>query len=65
MAVTWEYWIEEQRLSDKWGSKRQAEEIARFREFFAAAGANGWELVSYQAVPMTGSINTSSINAYV
>lgn len=62
--TTWQYRIEELRLADKWGSKRQAEEFQRFRGAFNQIGSEGWELVSYQAVPMTGSYNTADVKAF-
>jgi hypothetical protein len=64
MAQGWDYRIEEIRLSDKWSTKAQQEELTRFRSQFNDLGTRGWELVSYQAVPMTGSINVTSVNGY-
>ena len=64
MFDRWHYRIEELRLTDRWSAERQAEAYEDFRLRFATIGAQGWELVSYQAVPMTGNINTTSINGY-
>ncbi len=62
--MSWEYRIEEMRLTERWGAKRQAAEFAQFCQTFNDIGDEGWELVSYQAVPMTGGINTEKINGY-
>ncbi|MCU1359962.1 MAG: hypothetical protein JWN99_1251 [Ilumatobacteraceae bacterium] len=64
MTDTWEYRIDEIRLSDKWSTKRHHEELERFRSEFNDLGARRWELVSYQAIPMTGSIVSTNINGY-
>ena len=42
-------------MSDRWSAKRQQEELVAFNTTLNAAGDNGWELVSYESVPLTGS----------
>lgn len=61
---TWEYRVEELRLSEKWSPKRQAEELAQFNTTLNGLGALGWDLVTYQSVPLTGSIMTDKIKGY-
>ena len=39
------------------------EEIAQFNAVLNQAGANGWEMVSYESVPLTGSF-TNNIKGY-
>jgi hypothetical protein len=51
----WEYRIESIPLQEKWFGK-QPKEYARFLGIFNQIGAQDWELVSYQALPVHGSI---------
>lgn len=60
----WEYRILNHTISDRWSSKRQAEEIAEFERILNEFGDDGWEMVSYQAVPLTGSIMTDKVKGY-
>jgi Domain of unknown function (DUF4177) len=62
--TTWEYKVHEATITDRWTSRKQAEEIAAFEAKLNARGAEGWEVISYQAVPLTGSINASNIKGY-
>lgn len=61
--VLWEYKVVQQNISDKWSAKRQAEEVASFNLVLNDLGALGWELVSYDAVPLTGTF-TSNVKGY-
>lgn len=59
----WQYKVEIMNISEKWSAKRQAEEVAAFETRLNAIGAQGWELVNYDAVPMTGSF-TGNVKGY-
>jgi len=52
--MQWEYHVMQQNMSDRWSAKRQAEELSTFNTVLNDAGANGWEMVSYESVPLTG-----------
>ena len=60
----WEYWIEVVTLFERWTAKRQAAELAQFVQRLNAAGQNYWEMVGFEAVPLTGQIS-GNINAYL
>lgn len=55
MASRWEYRIESIPLQEKWFG-RQPQEFQRFLGVFNQIGSEGWELVSYQPMPLFGSI---------
>lgn len=50
----WEYHIEDLTITEKWNSNKQAEELGRFKERLNLLGSEGWELVSYEAIPLVG-----------
>ncbi|MGV9229439.1 DUF4177 domain-containing protein [Streptomyces nigra] len=50
----WEYHIETVNISERWSSKRQKEEVEAFRSYLNQMGSAGWEMISYEAVPLTG-----------
>jgi Protein of unknown function (DUF2510)/Domain of unknown function (DUF4177) len=54
-VTEWEYRIENIPLQEKWFGK-QAQEFQRFVGEFNDYGADGWELVSYQAMPTFGAV---------
>jgi len=51
----WEYLVEELTITDKWNSKKRDEEFEKFSNKLNALGSQGWELISYQAIPLVGS----------
>jgi hypothetical protein len=53
--AAWEYRIESVSVNDKWGSKRQAEEVRCFGGLLNSWGAENWEMVGFETVPLTGS----------
>jgi hypothetical protein len=53
--TTWQYRIESIPLQEQWFG-RQPQEFQRFLGVFNQIGSEGWELVSYQAMPVFGSI---------
>jgi Domain of unknown function (DUF4177) len=59
----WEYYIETLNISDRWSAKRQAEEVQTFNQRLNTIGDDGWELISYEAVPLTGTF-TNNIKGY-
>jgi hypothetical protein len=61
--ATWEYYVETINISERWSPKKQQEEVERFRVRLNALGAQGWEMISYESVPLTGSF-TNSIKGY-
>lgn len=63
MVATWEYHVEQINISERWSAKRQQEEVERFRNYLNTMGAQGWEMVSYESVPMTGNF-TGNVKGY-
>jgi Domain of unknown function (DUF4177) len=51
---TWEYVVLSFDFAERWRPKRQAEEIRKFQDRLNELGAQGWEMVAYESVPMTG-----------
>lgn len=60
----WEYTIREIALTSRWTGKGMQEERRKMLEALNDAGAHGWELVSYQAVPVTSGATVQS-HAYM
>ena len=52
--IKWEYLVEELTITDKWNSKKRAEEFENFSNKLNYLGSQGWELISYQAIPLVG-----------
>ena len=50
----WEYLVEELTITDKWNSKKKEEEFEKFSSKLNSLGSQGWELISYQAIPLVG-----------
>ena len=61
--ATWEYHVEQLNISDRWNAKRQREEIETFKKYLNGMGEQGWEMISYEAVPLTGNF-TGNIKGY-
>ena len=55
--ATWEYKVESVSIADRWSAKRQAEEVTNLESTINALGADGWEMISYESVPMFGSFS--------
>ena len=53
----WEYWIMELNITSRWSPKRQKEEVCNFLLTLNEAGAQGWEMIEYQSVPMTSAFS--------
>jgi hypothetical protein len=54
---TWEYKIERATVVERWTSKRQAEEVAAFEGRLNQLGADNWEMISFETVPLTGAFS--------
>lgn len=61
--MKWEYKIESVSVTDKWSSKKQAEEFQKLNQKLNELGAEGWEMISYESIPMMGSI-TKNLKDY-
>jgi hypothetical protein len=60
----WTYHVEAMHISERWWRrKRQAEELTRLNQRLNNLGSAGWELVAYEATPMTATF-TRSIKGY-
>ena len=53
----WEYHVETVNISDRWSAKRQREEVDEFRKYLNTMGRDGWEMVGYESVPLTGNFS--------
>ena len=62
--MPWEYRIENVTVVERWTSKRQTEEIAAFQGRLNTLGADDWEMVSFETVPLTGRFS-DKIKGYV
>ncbi len=61
--AAWEYHVEQLNISERWSAKRQREEVERFRDYLNRMGADGWEMISYESVPLTGTF-TGTVKGY-
>ncbi len=61
--TAWEYRVETVNMSDRWSARRQKEEVEAFRVYLNQVGAEGWEMISYESVPLTGTF-TSKVKGY-
>jgi Domain of unknown function (DUF4177) len=60
----WSYHVEAMNIPERWWrKKRQAEELRLLNQRLNNLGSAGWELVSYEATPMTGTF-TQNIKGY-
>jgi hypothetical protein len=59
----WQYHVEIMNISDKWSAKKQQEEVSKFQDRLNSLGAESWEMVSYESVPLTGTF-TNNIKGY-
>jgi len=60
----WEYRVYAAQIVERWSAKKQSEEVLAFQERPDGLGTEGWEMVSFDTVPLTGSF-TSNIKGYV
>ncbi|MFC2165902.1 DUF4177 domain-containing protein [Acidobacteriota bacterium] len=59
----WEYRVENSTISERWSQKRQKEEIDKMQERLNVLGSEGWEMISYESIPMTGAF-TGNVKGY-
>ena len=55
--MKWEYRVESVTVTEKWSSKRQAEEFQKLNEQLNELGKEGWEMISYESIPMMVSLS--------
>jgi hypothetical protein len=53
----WEYHVETIDLASHWTKAMQAAAIQGMRDKINALGAEGWEMISYESIPMYGSFS--------
>lgn len=53
----WQYYVEQFSITDRWSAKKQAQELERFNQRLNQMGAEGWEMISYESVPMAGAFS--------
>lgn len=56
---TWQYKIESVNISERWSPKKQAQELASLEDTLNGLGAQGWELVGYESIPLTGTFSNN------
>lgn len=61
--MKWEYKIESVSVNERWSGNKQAEEFEKLLQKLNAFGAEGWEMISYESVPMTGTF-TKQLKGY-
>ena len=59
----WEYRVEQVTMADRWSKKKQEAEVAALQDRLNTVGAEGWEMISYESVPMYGSFS-NNLNGY-
>ena len=60
----WEYRVYAAEIVQRWSEKKQSEEVAAFSERLNAMGDEGWEMISFDTVPLTGRFS-DNIKGYV
>ncbi len=50
----WEYTIENVKVIERWSAKRQDEEVQAFVSRLNQYGGEGWEMISFETIPLTG-----------
>jgi hypothetical protein len=62
--VRWEYRVFAAEIVERWSAKKQAQEVQAFQERLNGLGAEGWEMISFDTVPLTGSFS-NNIKGYI
>jgi hypothetical protein len=62
--TTWQYHVYAAEIVERWSEKKQAEEVAAFQERLNGLGREGWEMISFDTVPLTGRFS-DKIKGYV
>ena len=55
--VEMEYRVLTMDFAERWSDKRQQVEVANFQQRLNELGAEGWEMISYESVPMYGAFS--------
>jgi hypothetical protein len=55
----WEYKVIQASFADRWTKKRQAAEVEEFEKRLSRIGQEGWEMISYESVPMYGAFSNN------
>ena len=53
----WEYMIKSVTIADRWSRKGQEKEIQNLESILNSRGAEGWEMLSYESIPMYGAFS--------
>lgn len=61
--MKWEYKIESVSVNDRWSSKKQQIEFEKLTQKLNDLGSLGWEMISYESIPMMGNI-TNNLKGY-
>ena len=61
--LKWQYHVEQFSITERWSARRQADELQRFNQRLNEMGEQGWEMVSYESVPMAGAF-TKDVKGY-
>lgn len=51
--MAWEYLIANFSMSQRWTNAGAAGEVTRFNDYLNILGGKGWEMVGYEAVPIS------------
>jgi hypothetical protein len=54
----WEYKVENVSIADRWSAKGQTQEIINLQNRINVLGTEGWEMISYESVPMFGAFSS-------
>jgi hypothetical protein len=63
MTMAWSYHIEHSQIIERWSAKKQAQEVAKFNDRLNELGSDGWEMVGFESVPLTGGF-TGQVKGY-
>lgn len=55
--MKWEYKIESITINEKWSVKKQQEQFEQLNQKLNDLGSLGWEMISYESIPMLGAIS--------
>lgn len=55
--MKWEYKFEKVDMNDKISGKKQEAELTKLQERVNSLGAEGWEMISYESIPLTGTFS--------
>jgi hypothetical protein len=57
--VAWEYHIEQWNIAERWSPKKQASELEAFQGKLNELGAQDWEMLGYESIPLVGGLTGS------